>query len=521
MKQSGPFVEAEPRPGRLAVLKVIALAFISLTIIFHLVLAAKGMSLYRDIHLGTALEYAKGKIDLLRPVIVGFDATGTPIAQEVPIWQACAALLFKCFGTWFGWANVTSLLFMLAALWPLFQIAKAALGERGAWWSLIVFVAQPLIIWHSGGASTDGSCLTMMLWFVYFGEKLVRTAELKWFLPAILFGALTATTKAPFFFCAGLACFFLLVFQFRGSARRWILLSAVGFLATAIFMAWTHYTNGLVARAEFPFVDLRLGQTTEGVSMYWWFFGDLSYRLNPAVWAKAGIRFLNSEFGSFAFVGLAFFGFFRLRSTLIRFWLGAGAITVLVFTHLVLNHGNYYLMLSPPIALSCAAALGWLENVLMERQIRIASLFPPVIAVLLVLAAAQGLLGIKIVLDWDPYPVRISKLIQRYTTPTDKILIQGGGWGGQELFLANRTGLSIWDTHIIEDPQHLKRLRELGYTRLVMISASPLLTAFEQTNPGGAKLERRSYRDALTPTAENWPTLFQSDDLLIKAIPAQ
>jgi len=32
---------------------------------------------YRDIHLGTALEYAKGKIDILRPVIVGFNATNS------------------------------------------------------------------------------------------------------------------------------------------------------------------------------------------------------------------------------------------------------------------------------------------------------------------------------------------------------------------------------------------------------------------------------------------------------------
>lgn len=336
MKLSGPFVEterrvleAEPQSGRLAVLRIIAIGFISLTVIFHLVLAAKGMSFYRDIHLGTALEYARGKIDLLRPVIVGFDATGTPIAQEVPIWQACAGLLFKCFGTWFGWANVTSLLFMIAGLWPLFQLARAALGERGAWWSLIALVAQPLIIWHSGGASTNGSCLTMMLWFVFFGEKLVRTAEFKWFLPATLFAALSATTKAPFFFFGGLTCFFLLLFQFRGSLRRWILLSAVGFLAAAISVMWTHYTNSLIARAEFPFVDLRLGQATKGLSMAWWFFGDLAYRLNPAVWAKAGMRFLNSEFGSFTSVGLAFFGFFAsdprsfargLGQPLLRFW---------------------------------------------------------------------------------------------------------------------------------------------------------------------------------------------------------
>src|SRR5262249_30203544 len=147
----------------------------------------------------------KGRIDLLRPVIVGFNATGTPVAQEFPVWQASAALLFKCFGTWFGWANLTSILFMVAALWPLFQIAKPQLGERGAWWTLIIFTAQPLIFYEGGRASVDGSCLTFMLWFLFFAEKLIRTGQFKWFLPAVLFGALSATTKAPFFFCAGLA----------------------------------------------------------------------------------------------------------------------------------------------------------------------------------------------------------------------------------------------------------------------------------------------------------------------------
>lgn len=178
-------------------------------------------------------------------------------------------------------------------------------------------------------------------------------------------------------------------------------------------------------------------------------------------------------------------------------------------------------MLSPPITISAAAALEWLENILVERRFRIAPLFAPVVAVLLALAAVQGLIGVRIVLDMDPYPVQMAKLIQQYTTPADNLLIQGGGWGGQELFLSNRTGLSIWDTQIIENPQNLKRLRELGYSKLVMISASPLLTATEQTNPGGARLRRESYREALTPTAESWPTLFQSEDLLIKAIPGQ
>jgi hypothetical protein len=502
-------------------LQLITLGFVSLMIIFHLVLAARGMSMYRDQHLGTALEYAKGRIDLLRPVIVGFDATGSPIALEVPIWQATAALFFKCFGLWFGWANVTSLLYMIAGFWPVFQMAKSVLGERGAWWTLILFAAQPLIFWEGGRGGTDGSCGTAMFWFLFFAEKLVRSGEFKWFFPSVLTGALSATTKLPFFFCAGLTCFFLLVFQFRRSVRRWVLLSGVGLVVVAVFGAWTHYTDKLVANAEFPFGDLRAGQATEGISTYWWYFGDLAYRLNPGVWGKAAWRCFNCEFGSFVLIGFAVTGFFRARSAWLRCWLAAAIITVLVFTHVILNHDNYYLMISPLVAISCAAAVVWLEDRVSETSRITATLFPGIAAIVLGLSTVQGLLAMKLVLETDRYPYRNAKLIDEYTSPSDKLLIQGGGWGGQELFLSHRTGLSIWNTKMVEDPQKLQRLRQLGYTKLVMISASPLLMALEQVNPGSADLRRHSYRQELTPTAESWPTIYQSDDILIKAIPPQ
>src|SRR5882762_8737846 len=97
----------------------IAVLTYALIALFHLASAKAGYSHYRDIHLGTAIEYAKGKIDILRPVIVGFNATGTPTPQEFPIWQALAAAMFRCFGLWFGWANLLSLILFATGLWPL------------------------------------------------------------------------------------------------------------------------------------------------------------------------------------------------------------------------------------------------------------------------------------------------------------------------------------------------------------------------------------------------------------------
>src|SRR5262249_18641201 len=143
---------------------------------YHLVSAWAGFPAYRDSHLGTALQYAAGPINLLRPIIVGVNFNGPPTLLELPIWQAAAGLMFKlAHSTWYGWANVTSLLFFATCLWPLFQLAATHLDRRGAWWTLVFFLAQPLIIINSGQAATDGLCMVFMIWFLFFADPFIQT----------------------------------------------------------------------------------------------------------------------------------------------------------------------------------------------------------------------------------------------------------------------------------------------------------------------------------------------------------
>ena len=63
--------------ARPILLAAVTCSFLLLIVDFHLASARAGYSHYRNQHIGTALEYAAGKIDLLRPVIVGFTVTGT------------------------------------------------------------------------------------------------------------------------------------------------------------------------------------------------------------------------------------------------------------------------------------------------------------------------------------------------------------------------------------------------------------------------------------------------------------
>lgn len=498
-------------------LVAVTAGFFLLIAAFHLASAKAGYSHYRDQHLGTALEYAAGKIDLLRPVIVGFTATATPIPQEVPVWQALAGAVFKLLGPWFGWANLLSLGLFATGLWPLFALAKHYLGERGAWWTLIFFLAQPITILVSGQAATDGLSLVLAIWFLFCADRLVRTERLAWLAPSIIFGSLAATAKLPLFMCMGLASFFLLLTNAPRSFRAWALLASTGIASAAALFSWTHYTDGCLAQAEFAHVDLRV---TYGGPMWIWYFGDWSYRLNPANWIKGGWAALNVLFGSFALAALAGWSLLFSKNRAGQAAMAAAFCTTLVFSHLVLVHRHYYVLYSVAVALLSAGAV-----LRMEEQWNLHKGWQQFVSIAgisgcLLLAGVQGLIGMEIVLNYDPYPQAVAERVRQHTAPTDKLLIQGGGWGGNILILSQRRGLTIDDTRMLEDPQKRERLLELGYNKLVMISESPLLNALQQTNPGNFSRERLSYRAALTPVAEPFKTIFESPDVLITELPA-
>lgn len=486
-------------------------------IAFPLVCAWKGFPLHRDIHLGTAIEYTKHSIAIGSTQIVGFNATGTPTIQEFPIWQMLVAVALKTLGSWLGWANAVSILISITSLYPLYMLGRIFMGHRGGLWTLIFFLTQPLMFSYFGLASTDGTSLAAMIWFLYLGFKLVSAPSFRISLwsAALLVGAATALLKLPFFMAAGIALFGYHLLTNPKSYKPLISLGSVGFFAGIVFLAWTKYTNHLQSGALFPFVDLRISDP----AIFFWYFGDLKYRLTPAVWIKSGWRVLNCLFGSFVFVGLAFLGTFKSRLPLLPLCLiGGSGITTLVFTHLILHHSHYYLMLTPAVAMICANALLWLKDAFPMSSRKEQGLVA-VIGILLMLSLIQGLIGMKIAQNFDPYGARMASVVADQTLPTDKLLIQGGGWGGEILTNSNRTGLSIWGTKFLEDPVNLKKLKDLGYNKLVMISESPLLHAIQASNPGDSNRQREFYDKQRTALVENWHVVYRTEDIIIQKIP--
>jgi hypothetical protein len=512
-------------------LKLLATILFLLIAAFQIGNALAGHSIFRATHLGTALEYAHSPINLFRPIIVGFNAIDTPTALEFPIWQAAAGLVFKLTGsTWYGWANIVSLLFFATALWPFLKLARQYLSERAAWWSLIFFLAEPLIVINAGAAATDGFSLVTIIWFLFFADRMIRSGKASWWIPTALFAALSAVSKLPFFMAAGLCSVFLLWVNGIRAWKPWILLASAGIFAAGVFGAWTRYTDSLSAQALFPFEELRVAYNP---SMGFWYFGNLHFRLTPGPWIKGGWRFLHGTLGSLPLVTLLAASLLRPGNRFPKLWLVATFLTTLVFTHLVLEHWHYYLMCCPAVALLCGATLGRWEPFWI-REIPRPWLTLALAGIVFVFSAVEGIISMKIAVYYDSYTRDASQTIHDHTSPQDKLIVYDAGfisWGGETLFRSERKGLSVkyLNTHsddtntiglveLLNDEANLSRLKSLGYNRLVLVSESPVQFAAQAINPG-SKRTRFYYPSTISPKVDAWPVIFQSEDVMIKGIP--
>lgn len=495
----------------------IAVVLWSLAIVlFHLGSAALGRPIYRDMHIGTALEYAKGPINIFKPIVVGFNLNNTPTPQELPIWQAVAGLFFKLFGTWLGWANLVSLLFFFSCLYPLFRLAQQFAGPESAWWTLLLFLAQPVIFVFAGEGGTDGLSLSTAVWFMFFATRLWREQTLKWLVLTAIMGAWAAVSKLPFFTAAGFGCLFMTIARYRNNRPAFLYLTVAASVIGAAFFGWSRYMDYRYSQAELPFVDLRLSDAKE----FWWFFGDLKYRFSPGAWIKGIWHVFIAHFGSFALMALLLLSFLRKSySRLAGWWIAGGLVTAFIFFHVVFHHDHYNLMFAPPVAILCAQVAPVLESALTSLVPGKQTAGLAIVLAGLALSTAQGVITRNIVVFFSAYPTEMSNVIKKHTAPTDKLLIQGGGWGGQLLFLSDRKGLSIFDTTLLEDHKTYERLRSRGFNKLVMVSEMPLLTAIRQTHNAATTEKRDTYQTRMTPIAEKFPRVLQTADILIMELP--
>ncbi len=72
-------------------------------------------------------------------------------------------------------------------------------------------------------------------------------------------------------------------------------------------------------------------------------------------------------------------------------------------------------------------------------------------------------------------------------------------------------------TELLASEDDLDRLKSLGFTKLVLLSESPVRFAVQASNPG-SKRARLFYPSGIKEMVKHWPTVFDTEDILIKDI---
>ena len=494
--------------------KAVFFIFLSAIWIYAGVWIMLGFPIYRDQHMGAAIEYASNGIDLLRPIIVGFNANGTGTPQELPLWQAAASVGLNLFGGWWGGATIASLLLFTIFLPCFYQTAKWEIDASFAWAAVALLLAQPIVFHLAGGAGTDGFSLALLLGFMWSTEWLRQERGVGKYLVCALLASLLAVTKFPYLLTGGFAATLMLFWQ-RAPLKSWLLLAGAAVVAAAAFLPWNSWCNAEIGLALFKYRPLTISENPE------WFFGSLDYRLDPTNYVKAGWRALSCLWGSFVLIGLTLYGLW-LRPKSLGASLLVGALgTTLIFTKLVLIHRHYYLMFSPAIALLNTYAMFDLRQRLLKLSATQSVLASAGVLAVLTLSLLQGLMQIEALnLTADPYMRELAKKVAEHTAPDEKIVVINGGWGGDLLILSGRRGLSADTPDIVKVRHQGHDLQSMGYSKVVIASESPLLHSVQVSNPGSADRERILWESFATPEFRDWRDIYRSKDLVIKELPS-
>jgi len=495
------------------------LAFLLATALigFELWMATTSHDNSRDQHLGGAVAYAKGHIDLLRPMLPGFNANGTPTPLEFPLWQAATGLMMKAFGIWYGLGNVVSLFFFFSALWALFSLCCRLCTPRVGWWAVVFSLAQPLSYTVGGQAGGDSTAWATAMWFIYGCERMMNSGAARWWLFALFMGGLCAVAKAPFFLCAGLVTFSWLYLRYRWSLRAWLQLISCGALGTGLLLAWNYHAHHVYAEAIFPTISMDSFDSKGGINN--WYFGTLAYRLNPHNWMRGGWHLVNSVFGGLSFVFLLLISVRSRRAAEGWLWMFAALATTLVFPTLMWEHMHYFFVYAPAAAWLCALGAAEFEPEIWTRLQANLAVRVGVLSVAF-FASLVGSLMLLHALSFDSFQDRVGHLIKSNTSPTDKLIVWGMNWGDPFL-RAERDGftggLGLDDSGWLADPQKLAQVKQMGYNKVVLINTSPFIAALTSVNgQHGEKFV--DLHQHLPTAAKDWPILFDTPEVIILKI---
>ena len=173
--------------------------------IYALAWAWSGYPIYRDLHIGAALEYARTALISCVPSLSASMRTEAARRKSCQLWQAAASVGLNLFGGWWGGATLASLLLFTIFLPCFYQTAKWETDASFAWFAVALLLAQPIVFHLAGGAQTEGFSLALLLGFVWSAEWLRREPGAPSWMACALLASLLAVTKFPYLMTGGFA----------------------------------------------------------------------------------------------------------------------------------------------------------------------------------------------------------------------------------------------------------------------------------------------------------------------------
>lgn len=384
----------------------------------------------------TALLYAEGEIDLLRPPLPILGPPGS-IPQELPVFQAAGALVMRLGVPADAAMRLVGLATFLIAAWLLYLLARRLMGTTGALVGLGAFVFNPLAWVYGRTSLIEYLAVAGGIGFLYFAIRWMETDRVGHWALALVAGLVAILVKIT------TGGFLLLPALFwRSPSGRW------GFqrpsiwgllvLTVAVGLAWSAYAQEV--REETPasaFLSME--------NQLAWFFGLAGQRFDPATWRVPLIALLSLTGCGFLVWGpLAVARSRRMgqRSFLLSF-LALIPLMPLVLFNLYAIHDYYWVAVAPMVAVGIGLGFQWLADHFDRRWVKR-------VAVGLVgawIATIIGMTSTWTIIYGTPAEedgaMRIASFIREHSEPDDWVVLKGWGWNSTFLYYAARRGLAV------------------------------------------------------------------------------
>jgi 4-amino-4-deoxy-L-arabinose transferase-like glycosyltransferase len=467
------------------------------------------------------LENGTLRLDPIAPWRGDLDAR---LVQEFPVYNLSVIALHTAlpFISLDTSGRLTSLLFWVAAFLFLQPLWKRTLPPSAIPWANLLFLLSPMNLYLATAFMPETLLILLTIAFLILLWDYAKDPTIAKLAAIFLISALGLLVKFPAFVHLALVVILLLIdrqgwkFLFRPAH----LVSAA--LLAALIFGWGKYVEA-VNKDHFA--------SWSGMENLIAFIRPEASRLNPGYWLTL-VAYNLSFIIPLAIAGLAIPGALAVFKTLktnlaSRFWL-YNLIALFVFWILwgkAAPAQNYYnlpnlILLSALFGIGCQSAFEWLQK----------KSLPPILqktaaATIILLLILSGFLGQRYLSQPDAIAVAAAEWVKANTSSDDLIIYQPRhdprviDYEHQPL-LSHLTGRRTWIwTRSTPDREKSRALKTSGY----LIVTNPPVTTSPLENL------RRKFKGTPAPPPEplfetnprlasSWPTLFESEDLIIKQI---